>query len=214
MFYGQCCLQVKVRSQWRWWSKCRATLLDNILQGEKESMFKKIPHLICSFCSRFLGPCATKAIIFGDTRTGSKSTAWPPACSRMHFWEKQGEEFSFLPNFLKGVWANPSRPRKKPYSLRGNLKISAQSMGLHAYLQNTVLCQRWWDLHIQNFLENFALSETSREQSDWSTGRCFFLTFWICMLEKYKPYLFTSRTCDTRTLQVQEWIELYLKGSR
>lgn len=50
--------------------------------------------------------------------------------------------------------------------------------------------------------------------SSWSTGRCFFLTFWICMLDKYKPYLFTSRSCDTRTLQVQEWIELHIKGSR
>lgn len=108
MFYEQCCLQCCLQvlpSQWRWWSMCKATLLDSILQGEKESMLKK-PHILCSFAVGswdFVQPKQWFLEILGQEAKGQFG------CSRMHFWEKRGGEFSSLSiRFLK----NPSRPRK------------------------------------------------------------------------------------------------------
>lgn len=156
------------------------------------------------FCGRFLGLCATKTVIFGDTRTGSKRAVWlqQDALLGKERWRIQFPIDTFLKKSFK--------TQEKPYSGREKWRFLYRAC---CCLTDDGIC-RYKILWRTDLLGTLGLSQPSWDQSDRSAGRCFFLAFWICMLDKDGPYPFTPRTCDTRTLQVQESIGLHIKGRR
>lgn len=58
------------------------------------------------FCGRFLGLCATKTVIFGDTRTGSKRAVWLQQDALL------GKERWRIQFPIDMLLKNPSKPRK------------------------------------------------------------------------------------------------------